>query len=49
MSKGDSRRPRTISRAEEDLRWDYAVGRITLRTFKRRLRKLRPLQEGDGK
>jgi uncharacterized membrane protein len=28
MSKGSKRRPRTVSRAEEDLRWAYATGEI---------------------
>lgn len=33
MSKGSTRRPRSISREEEDLRWAYATGEINHTEF----------------
>jgi len=41
MSKGSWKRPRQISAEEEDLRWDYADGKITLKQFNVRLNKIR--------
>jgi len=40
QGKTSDRRPCQVSRAEEDLRWIYAHGEITLRTFNMRLKKL---------
>jgi uncharacterized membrane protein len=34
MSKGDKRRPRSISREEEELRWEYAKGELTRAEFR---------------
>ena len=36
MSKGSRMRPKQITSAEEGLRWDLALGRITKRTYLRR-------------
>ncbi len=33
MSKGSTRRRCQVSRVEEDLRWDLALGKITLAQF----------------
>jgi hypothetical protein len=44
MSKGDKRRPSSISRAEEELRWKLANGKISFATFEKRYKKM--LQEG---
>lgn len=41
MSKGSARRPRQISREEEDLRWNLAYGKITLAEFTGKIRGLR--------
>ena len=41
--KGDWRRSRTITKEEEDLRWDYMNGRIGYSTYKRRYAKLKKL------
>lgn len=41
MGKGSKRRPRLVSREEEDLRWDYAQGKIGPRTFDKRLKEIR--------
>ena len=43
MGKGSKRRPRLVSKAEEDLRWLYAKseGRMSLDEFNRRLAKIR--------
>lgn len=38
--KGDKRRPRSISREEEDLRYKYAYGDMTFEQFERRYREL---------
>ena len=40
MSKGSARRPRQISRQEEDLRWALAFGKITFKEFERKYRAL---------
>jgi len=40
MGKGSSRRPRLVSKAEEDLRWKYYKGEISLTTFNKRLAKI---------
>ena len=39
--KGDWKRPRSITQEEEELRNDYAFGRISLYTFTRRYGKLK--------
>ncbi|GAG87676.1 unnamed protein product [marine sediment metagenome] len=36
MGKGSWKRPRSISREEEDLRWAYAQGNMTYAYFRRR-------------
>lgn len=36
MSKGSGRRPRQISREEEELRWDFLDGRVDRDEFERR-------------
>ncbi len=41
MGKGSSRRPRSITPAEEDLRWELVKGEISLAIFNRRYGKLR--------
>lgn len=41
MGKGSQRRPHQISNEELDLRWDYALGKITLFEFQQRLDELR--------
>lgn len=38
MSKGSRRRPRQISREEEELRWDYITGKISIERFNCRYR-----------
>jgi hypothetical protein len=40
MGKGDTRRPRQISRHEEDLRWALALGKISFKTFEERYKAL---------
>lgn len=40
MGKTDKRRPSRISRAEDDLRWAYAMGRLSLKEFTRKSAKL---------
>lgn len=40
MSKGSQRRPSFISRQEEGLRWDLAMGYITRADFDRRYKEL---------
>ncbi len=40
MGKTSKRRPRAISAAEWELNWDLAHGKISHRTFVRRLAKL---------
>jgi uncharacterized membrane protein len=51
MSKGSRPRPRQVSRAEFDLRYDYAEGKITIEEFYKLLKKIRgkPLQKGSEK
>ena len=39
--KEDWKRPKQISREEEDLRWEYATHQISLNTFGRRYAKLK--------
>ena len=39
--KGSGRRPRQISREEEDLRWAYYKGYITIKEFSRKLKQIR--------
>lgn len=41
MGKGSKPRPRQITQEEEDLRMDYAQGKISLATFRRRYAKLK--------
>jgi len=41
MGKGSGRRPCLVSRAEEDLRWDLKEGKISLATFKKKIKKLK--------
>ena len=41
IGKGSGRRPRQISLEENDLRWDLKEGKISLRTFNRRLKKIK--------
>jgi len=40
MGKGSKPRPKSITREEEDLRYEYSVGKISLATFNRRFAKL---------
>jgi len=42
--KGSTRRPRLISRAEEDLNWALAYGKITFAEWEKKKKKL--LREG---
>ena len=41
MSKGSQRRPRQISREEEDLRWAFAYGKIDREDFEREMLRLK--------
>ncbi len=41
MGKGDKRRPRSITSAEENLRQEFARGVMTIRAFNRRYAKLK--------
>ena len=41
MGKGSRPRPRSVTHEEEDLRSDYAFGRISLKAFNRRFAKLK--------
>ena len=41
MSKGSQRRPRQVSREEEDLRWEYATTDMSLIEFNRKLRRIK--------
>lgn len=45
MGKGSQRRPCLVSRDEEELRWDLALGKITQRTFDRKMRKLEEVKK----
>ena len=38
--KGDSPRPRQVGREEYDLRWDYAMGKIDISEFHKRLKEI---------
>lgn len=51
MGKGSRPRPRGITSAEYDLRWDLLSGRITMRTYLRRFKKLKEkgLVQRNGK
>lgn len=40
MGKGSARRPCQVSREEEDLRWELAMGLITREQFDQKLREL---------
>ena len=40
MGKGSRPRPRSITREDEDLRSDYAFGRISFASYKKRYAKL---------
>lgn len=40
MGKGDTPRPRQISREEYDLRWEYATTDMTLEEFYSKLKKV---------
>ena len=40
MSKGSERRPRQITRQEEQLRWQLATKRITFAQFERKYKQL---------
>ena len=40
MSKGSHRRPRLISREEENLRWKLAFGLVTFKRFEKRYNEL---------
>ena len=40
MGKGSKRRPRSISREEEDLRYDLALAKIDRNEFDRRLEEM---------
>lgn len=40
MGKGDKRRPRSISREEEELRYAYAYSKMTFKEFERRYKQL---------
>jgi hypothetical protein len=46
MSRIDRPCPRVISRAEHDLRWEYAKGLLSLADFDRLMKKIKPLQKG---
>ena len=41
MGKGSAIRPKQITSAEQDLRWDYFQGRITKGTYLRRFTELK--------
>jgi len=41
MSKGSKRRPRQISREEEELRWQLATGEINKKTFDEKMKETR--------
>lgn len=45
MGKGDTRRASLISKEEENLRWDYALGLISYDEYEKQYKKL----EGQGK
>jgi len=38
--KGDKRRPRQVSRQEEELRWAYAMGKMTFQEFEKKYKAL---------
>lgn len=39
--KGDTQRPRQIGRAEYDLRWALAFGKITFKQFEQKMKELK--------
>lgn len=41
MGKGSRRRPSSIGREEEALRWQLAFGKITFKQFERRYKELK--------
>lgn len=41
MGKGDTRRPTTISQAEERIRWKLAYGQMTFKQFEKRVKELK--------
>ncbi len=45
MGKGDKRRPSSISRQEEAIRWLLATGKITFLDYERRYEQIK----GEGK
>ncbi len=47
MGKGSKRRPCQISRVEEDLRWNLAIGKITFEEWCAGMQKIK--QEKDDK
>ncbi len=47
MSKGSKRRPSSITREEESLRWQLAFGKITFQQFEKKYKEL--LKEGKIK
>ncbi len=46
MSKGSKRRPRLISREENDLRWQLALGAITMDVFTMKMRDIKTKMKG---
>lgn len=48
MSKGSARRPRLISRQEEDIRYALAFGRITFKEFEKKMKRLHNKSKGIG-
>ena len=44
MSKGSQRRPTLISREEEILRWDLALGVITMDVFTMKMRDIKMIR-----
>ena len=43
MGKGSKPRPRSITRAEEELRWEYSLGKISRRKFDREFAQLKKI------
>ena len=41
MGKGSKKRPTLVSQAENDLRWDYVYGTMTLSEFESKLLEIR--------
>ncbi len=44
VGKGSRRRPRSVSRHEEDLRWKYMQGGMSFLEFEKRLKQIRKME-----